>query len=656
MSKHIAAFFTGNFHTERTRVVAEMLAENIGDPDITTRLYSGTDSSSFLKNLSSADMETDSNYYSLFSYSNYDAIELITMASAGIQHGHAAIDIHDLVSRLPRVPIILLEDDTLLPENPGSIFITADNYGGTKKLTTILIEEYGCSNICFLSGPLFHKESLKRLTGWRDAMMEHGLNASSDRIAYGTFTEWIDKQVELFFAEGKCPDAIICASDEMAKGVYRVAKKRDLQVGKDLLVAGFGDTMDAEAMDPPLSSIRLDYNELVRVTAEQTRLFFEGKEMTSCQIPAEVILRGSVTGNDNSEEMKAQEETITVTRSELEEMRMQGERRNLFCTMLLRQLLDSDGFESFFRKLGEELSSVGTKRSYILLLDEPQKLEEKEILTAPPEVRVAMDQRGKFVTAFADEATPHIEKGGISGYFGNDQPGNTVNFMLFYGNVQFGLFSVETGSEEVPFYYSLSLVIGSGLRYLFLSMEQKKQHQFMEEKNLVLGYAANHDALTGLLNRPGVMNYITGFAHRAPEDSVFVAVVADLDHLKQINDTFGHDGGDTALRSAAQILTHTLPKDSPIGRTGGDEFTGCFLMTPDFTEEVFMDRLQELMDKCNSLWDLPFYVELSIGMKTFTRDDTRDMVSILKEADENLYEDKAKRRASVLKENNKEIL
>ena len=648
--KHIAAFFTGNFHTERTRVVAEMLSETMGDPNVCTRLYSGTDSSSFLKTLSSTDMETDSNYYSLFSYSNYESVELITIASAGIQHGHAAVDIHELVSRLPRVPIILLEDDTLLPETPGSIFITADNYGGTKKMTTILIEEYGCKNICFLSGPLFHKESLKRLTGWRDAMMEHGLSASSEHIAYGTFTEWIDKQVELFFAEGKCPDAILCASDEMAKGVYRVARKRDLKVGKDLLVAGFGDTMEAETMDPPLSSIRLDYKELVRVTAEQTHLFFEGKEMTSCQIPAEVILRGSVTGKVSSEEMSGEEETVTVTRSKLAEIRLEGEQKNLFCTMLMRRLLDSSGFESFFRKLGEELSSIGTKRSYVLLLKEPQELEDREILTAPDEVRLVMDQRGKFVTSFTDEEAPYVPKAGISEYFGNDQPGNTVNYMLFYGNVQFGLFSVETGPEEVPFYYSLSMVIGSGLRYLFLFMEQKKMHKFMEEKNLVLGYAANHDALTGLLNRSGVMNYITGFAHRAPENSVFVAVVADLDHLKQINDNFGHDGGDTALRSAAQLLSHTLPKDSPIGRTGGDEFTGCFLMTPDFTEEVFMDRLQELMDKCNSIWDLPFYVELSIGMKTFTLEDTTDMVRILKEADENLYEDKAKRRASVLKE------
>lgn len=650
MKRHTAALLTGNFHSERTRIFSELLSEKMEGEDITLRLYPGTDSPKFLRPITTADMDTDASYYSLYSYANYEKPELLTIALSSIYEGHAPVDVRDFVSRLPKVPVILLDDDTPLPGNPGSISITADNYGGARELTTILIERYGCKNICFLSGPLFHKESLKRLTGWRDAIMEHNLSASADRIAYGSFHEWIDKHIELFFSGEEKPDAIVCAGDEMAKGVYRVAKKHGLVVGRDLLVAGFGDSPESAAMDPPLTTVRLSYRALADATARETRRFFAGEAMESATVPAEVILRESVTGKRGEE--KKEEDQRTVPLRKYEEMRLMMEQKNIFCTMLLRALLmETSGFRDFFGKLGEELSSIGTKRSYILLLPEPAMLGDREILTAPEKIYLVMDQRERSVRAYESDEAPEIDEEGSARYFGELAGDDTVNYMLFYGDQQYGVFSVEIGAEDVSFYYAISLVIGSGLKGLFLSLKQQERHTFLEEKNLVLGYAANHDALTGLLNRAGVMNYMVGFAQRSPRDAAFVAVVADLDHLKQINDQFGHDGGDTALRSAAQLLTHTLPKDSPIGRTGGDEFTGCFLLSPEFTPITFMERLQELMDKCNRIWDYPFYVELSIGMQTYRQDEVGNLTEVLKRADENLYADKEKRRPSVLKEN-----
>lgn len=88
-----------------------------------------------------------------------------------------------------------------------------------------------------------------------------------------------------------------------------------------------------------------------------------------------------------------------------------------------------------------------------------------------------------------------------------------------------------------------------------------------------LAIAAQHDALTGLLNRKGFLaearNVISKTRNRNPCTLLFL----DIDRFKNVNDTMGHRVGDAILVAAAQRLKATLPKECIIGRFGGDEFS-----------------------------------------------------------------------------------
>jgi diguanylate cyclase (GGDEF)-like protein len=82
------------------------------------------------------------------------------------------------------------------------------------------------------------------------------------------------------------------------------------------------------------------------------------------------------------------------------------------------------------------------------------------------------------------------------------------------------------------------------------------------------------DELTGLYNRRGFFQLALSrlnFLSRSADDTLLL-LMFDLDGLKQINDTYGHSEGDTALKSFADILKQTLRQDDIIGRIGGDEF------------------------------------------------------------------------------------
>ena len=88
-----------------------------------------------------------------------------------------------------------------------------------------------------------------------------------------------------------------------------------------------------------------------------------------------------------------------------------------------------------------------------------------------------------------------------------------------------------------------------------------------------LRFKADHDALTGLWNHKTIIDFLGRELSRAQREGTSVAVfVVDLDHFKQINDTYGHLVGDEVLREAVGRMVPSMRPYDLIGRYGGDEF------------------------------------------------------------------------------------
>jgi diguanylate cyclase (GGDEF)-like protein/PAS domain S-box-containing protein len=88
-----------------------------------------------------------------------------------------------------------------------------------------------------------------------------------------------------------------------------------------------------------------------------------------------------------------------------------------------------------------------------------------------------------------------------------------------------------------------------------------------------LRYHAEHDALTGLLNRRRFEEEVArGVESSAHTGTACAVLVADVDHLKYVNDSFGHAAGDDLLRRVGGLLGQCLPEEHTLARIGGDEF------------------------------------------------------------------------------------
>jgi len=114
--------------------------------------------------------------------------------------------------------------------------------------------------------------------------------------------------------------------------------------------------------------------------------------------------------------------------------------------------------------------------------------------------------------------------------------------------------------------------------------------------------------------------------------------VADLDHFKNFNDTFGHDAGDALLREAAHILGSTVRAEDIVCRFGGEEFV---LILPDVDPGIAMSRAESLRESVSRLnivhsGQTLGKVTMSVGVALFPKHG-RDGQSVMKASDKALF-------------------
>lgn len=152
---------------------------------------------------------------------------------------------------------------------------------------------------------------------------------------------------------------------------------------------------------------------------------------------------------------------------------------------------------------------------------------------------------------------------------------------------------------------------------------------------------AYSDPLTGLPNRRMFTDEIRRMAAQAQRDGVpFTLLLIDLDHFKEINDTFGHDAGDALLVEAADRLRHAVRQGDRVARLGGDEFAVLLAPCGDTTVgDMICQRIADDMARPIMHHEIAMRVSASIGGANFSSQADAD--TLYKVADLALYQAKA---------------
>jgi diguanylate cyclase (GGDEF)-like protein/PAS domain S-box-containing protein len=174
---------------------------------------------------------------------------------------------------------------------------------------------------------------------------------------------------------------------------------------------------------------------------------------------------------------------------------------------------------------------------------------------------------------------------------------------------------------------------------------EKRQHETeLEAQADLLRAMSLRDELTGLFNRRGFLEHARQLLRNAARSRREACVFfADLNGMKVINDSLGHEVGDRAIIATAKLLTGVFRDSDILARLGGDEFA---IFAPECSSEdvrAICERLAAHLESLNRSAEEPFCLSISIGSSAFDPGTPTDLDTLMERADQQMYEQKRAR-------------
>ena len=195
---------------------------------------------------------------------------------------------------------------------------------------------------------------------------------------------------------------------------------------------------------------------------------------------------------------------------------------------------------------------------------------------------------------------------------------------------------MEAGADDYitkPFDQNeLQVRLRAGTRLVDLQTQLLKAREDLREQ-------ATRDSLTRLWNRNSILGELGRELARSERDARPLGVVmVDLDHFKQINDTYGHLAGDAVLREAARRMQAGIRQYDSLGRYGGEEFLILFPGCSETESYALADRLRKQLSQTEmSVNDSPLRITASFGVTTALPGERWTEEALIRKADEALY-------------------
>jgi diguanylate cyclase (GGDEF)-like protein len=223
---------------------------------------------------------------------------------------------------------------------------------------------------------------------------------------------------------------------------------------------------------------------------------------------------------------------------------------------------------------------------------------------------------------------------------------------LYFMEQQYGYMLMDYSPETLDIHEILATQISTTYKRSLMIDEitesERKLRSALSELSTYtrhLQQISERDELTGLYNRRGFVSLATAALDVANQQGICsILFFFDLDDLKEINDTHGHNEGDFALKAAASILENSFRNSDIIGRIGGDEFIAFSSNVAPEHVGTLVDRITLKTEHLNIEISKPFTIHMTCGWAVSNASRKRSYKQLLKEADEMLYKNKNQKK------------
>ena len=214
-----------------------------------------------------------------------------------------------------------------------------------------------------------------------------------------------------------------------------------------------------------------------------------------------------------------------------------------------------------------------------------------------------------------------------------------------------GLYDTTLSAGQLRFLFIFNTVLCFAFMVILLVILMTAMNNYIHiasKTNDELDTEANHDLLTGLYNRRPLENEMENKIRLASNGDIrFSILMCDIDHFKNVNDTYGHDNGDIVLKDVADNLrSNTRPGDF-LCRWGGEEFV-VILQNADITRATLVaQRIRANVEQYNFiLKDTTIHLTITIGVSEYSEGKTAQ--DMYRESDERMYRGKLNGRNQIV--------
>lgn len=496
-----------------------------------------------------------------------------------------------------------------------------------------LITEHGCTDIHYISGPTDNEHSARRLKVYKEVLSKHGL--ISENVHYGDFDYASGKRVIQHYMETnrKLPQAFVAANDFMAIGALKELEINGYTCPEDIAIVGFDNSDVGQKMIPRLTSVDAGtfeagaqaYDTLIKMINREPaekQILIKGRCIVgqSCGCCVEAAKRpGSAEYINTSIDAVESLDIIKALSIHLASVGDIGEFETRISPIISRMEIDAFYYcqcgsrESYYQELENMAKGQG---------DENINTTYRDTMWCP--VAYEMGNWSSYPAFSTNELLPPDSK---------RRKGSCYIVMPVHRDLEcIGYCVIANVNNEFS---------GRVLQHLVLAIDRALGNIRNTDINKTMMARINakwkYDELTKLNNRSGMYHKIPELIDRCQALNKGISVYFfDLDGLKKMNDSRGHNAGDKYICEMANNLLQQVRESDIAVRYGGDEF---LLITMADSESECIDREKLLERNINNR------VSASIGVAfgyVKTEDDFKKLIEI---ADKRMYENKILRKA-----------
>lgn len=530
-------------------------------------------------------------------------------------------------------------------------YVGIDNYAAMDSVIRHLHEAHGLTDFWFAMGPKDNFEGQQRAKALADYCREHSLPCEGERFHYDSFT--FNGGISAFEQlcqrhGGHLPQAVICGNDRIAMGVCHAAEQAGHAIPRDFMVTGFDNDEISAIVSPSITSVdQLGWN-MGAACVDALQRAWRGEPLPRRVVtPTKLVLRES-TGQIASERSRAGKpigETISQTFGTTEF----GYR----LSALQYQLPGCQSIEEICLALMRCLSALNLK-GMRMVLDSALFDNGRVIQIHDHSGRMRDIAEGMLTTGYPDTMeTVFSWEAGKGPLFQRERVGDTLRTELYSVSGENYLFAPLHFMEYTVGYLCirncLDLMAIQGVSEIVNALSVALRNFFARRNlayiNQVLSGVSMKDDLTGLYNRLGYHDLAYPLFRKTCTAGGRMGILfIDMDRLKYINDTFGHAQGDLAIRSTANAIRRTLPKDGIPVRYGGDEFLILAPIEDDAEIRRWIDAIAAALPSEAAALGAPGDFDFSAGYLLTAPTLDKSLDEYVTEADARMYRDKRSKK------------